>query len=58
MFEDDPLIKPQAELEDMSTDDLRALITSLEAEIERCRAEIARKEAHRKAADDIFGGGG
>ena len=45
-------------LEDMSIEDLKSRISALEAEIEACRAEIAKKDAHRSAADALFGGDG
>ncbi|MEL6567865.1 MAG: DUF1192 domain-containing protein [Pseudomonadota bacterium] len=45
-------------LEDMSVEDLKSRISALEAEIEACRAEIAKKDAHRSAADALFGGDG
>jgi len=44
--------------EDMSVDDLKARISALETEIEACRAEIDRKQAHRNAADALFSGDG
>ncbi|MEO0817405.1 MAG: DUF1192 domain-containing protein [Pseudomonadota bacterium] len=45
-------------LQDMSIEDLKSRISALEAEIEACRAEIAKKDAHRSAADALFGGDG
>lgn len=45
-------------LDDMSVDELKARIAALETEIEACRAEIDKKEAHRSAADALFGGDG
>ncbi|MEM1105112.1 MAG: DUF1192 domain-containing protein [Pseudomonadota bacterium] len=43
-------------LEDMSVEELKAKVLALGAEIEACEAEIARKLAHRSAADAMFGG--
>jgi uncharacterized small protein (DUF1192 family) len=43
------------ELSAISADELRHRISLLEAEIDRIRAEIDRKEAGRKAADSLFG---
>lgn len=43
------------ELSAISADELRNRISLLEAEIDRIRAEIDRKEAGRKAADSLFG---
>ncbi|MFM8938990.1 MAG: DUF1192 family protein [Phenylobacterium sp.] len=37
-----------------SIDDLQERIGLLEAEIERCRGQIGRKAAGRKAADALF----
>ena len=45
--------KPR-DLAPVSIEDLRDYIRTLEAEIERAKAEIARKEAHRKAASAFF----
>jgi uncharacterized small protein (DUF1192 family) len=41
-------------LDDLSIDDLHALIADHEAEIARIRAAIAKKEAHRAAAANFF----
>lgn len=46
--------RPQA-LEDMSVDELRARIVSLQNEIAACETEIEKKEAHKSAADALFG---
>lgn len=57
MFDDDPPAKKPAQtanLEPMSVDELRAYIAALEGEIERARAEIAKKEAYKNAADSFF----
>lgn len=44
-----------AELSAISADELRQRIALLELEISRIRSEIERKEAGRKAADNLFG---
>ena len=58
MFDDDldPRTKKPAlkNLEPMSIDELEAYIRSMEGEIERVRAEIAKKKAHQQAANSIF----
>lgn len=41
-------------LEPMSVDELEHYIMALEQEIERTRAEIAKKKAHHDAASSIF----
>jgi uncharacterized small protein (DUF1192 family) len=41
-------------LDPLSVDDLREYIAELEAEIERARAQIAKKEAQRQAASAFF----
>ncbi|GIL40294.1 DUF1192 domain-containing protein [Roseiterribacter gracilis] len=46
-----PALKP---LDDMSVDELQALIGEHESEIARIRAAIAKKEAHRAAAASFF----
>jgi uncharacterized small protein (DUF1192 family) len=46
-----PALKP---LDDLSVDDLHALIAEHETEIARIRAAIAKKEAHRAAAAGFF----
>ena len=56
MFEDDPLKPKPRILADMSIEDLENLIKELEGRIEDCKAEIAKKQAVRKAASDLFGG--
>lgn len=42
------------DLELFSIDDLEERIGLLEAEIERCRGQIGRKAAGRRAADALF----
>jgi uncharacterized small protein (DUF1192 family) len=58
MFLDDsePAKKKPApkNLDPMSVDDLREYIAELEAEIERARAQIAKKETQRLAAGAFF----
>ncbi len=57
MFDDDiPAKKPAPvkNLEPMSIDELNAYIGAMQAEIERVRAEIVKKEAHKSAADSFF----
>lgn len=46
-----PGLKP---LDDLSVDDLHALIAEHESEIARIRAAIEKKEAHRAAAAAFF----
>lgn len=41
-------------LEPMSVDELRAYIVDLKAEIARVEADIAKKQAHKSAADFFF----
>jgi uncharacterized small protein (DUF1192 family) len=48
-------VKPKPkDLGPVSIEDLVDYIRALEAEIERAKAEIARKEAHRSAASAFF----
>ncbi len=57
MFDDDiPAKKPAPvkNLEPMSIDELNAYIGAMQVEIERVRAEIVKKEAHKSAADSFF----
>ena len=58
MFLDDsePTKKKPApkNLDPLSVDDLREYIAELEAEIERVRAQIAKKDAQRLAASAFF----
>lgn len=44
----------QPKLDDMSVEELTEYIGSLEAEIERVRAEIAQRNQHIEAAAQIF----
>ncbi|MFA5119553.1 DUF1192 domain-containing protein [Zavarzinia sp.] len=41
-------------LDPLSVEDLEARIASCREEIARCEAEIAKKHAHRNAADAFF----
>lgn len=45
---------PPKDLGVMSVEELKTYIAGLEAEIERARAAIAGKEAHRSAAEALF----
>lgn len=59
MDEDQPILSEAAiGIDRLSVDELRARITQLRAEIAACEAELARKEAHKSAADSLFGGDG
>jgi uncharacterized small protein (DUF1192 family) len=53
-----PKSKPQAAIGDglaaLSVAELEARITAFEAEIERVRAELAKKRAHEAAAAALF----
>lgn len=46
--------KPKRDLDPISIEELREYIAEMEEEIERVRAEIARKEAHRAGVESIF----
>lgn len=48
-----PVAKP-ADMQGMSIGDLKAYITSLEAEIDRAQAMIKQKEDHRSGAEGLF----
>lgn len=52
--ENSPLAPKPFDLERLSEDELDARILSLEAEIEACKGELAKKRAHRSAADALF----
>jgi uncharacterized small protein (DUF1192 family) len=59
MRDDDELPRPKslvqkANLDPMSVGQLNDYIAELEAEIARARADIARKQAVRGAADSVF----
>ena len=46
--------KPKQDLDPMSIEELNGYITELVEEIERVRAEIAKKEAHRSGVEALF----
>ena len=46
--------KPKLNLDPMSIEELHEYIGQLNEEIERARAEIAKKEAHRAGVDSLF----
>ena len=46
--------KPKRGLDPISIEELHEYIAEMEEEIERVRAEIARKEAHRAGVESIF----
>ncbi|MEE2877564.1 MAG: DUF1192 domain-containing protein [Pseudomonadota bacterium] len=54
MFEDEAPKPAKLDLEQMSVDELKHRIASLKEEIAACEAEIAKKQAHKSAADDFF----
>jgi uncharacterized small protein (DUF1192 family) len=58
MFDDDldPKTKRPAlkKLDNMSVDELELYIISMQEEIERVRAEVAKKKAYQQAADSFF----
>lgn len=59
MDEDEERTKPASmglgrSLETMSGDELRDYIAALETEVERVRAELARKDDVRRAAEALF----
>ena len=56
MTENDPAPAKKLDLERLSEDELEARIVALGEEIEACKAELARKRAHRDAASALFGG--
>ena len=57
-LEPQPKKKPaEPDFEEMGIGELNEYIADLEATIERVRAVIARKSAHKGAADSVFGGG-
>lgn len=59
MFEEKASSGPEPRpIDRMSVDELTLRIKELKAEIGACEAELAKKEAHKSAADDIFGGSG
>lgn len=54
---DPPPTPPKPDLERLSVDELEARISQLESEIADCKAELDRKQAHKSAADALFGKG-
>ena len=46
--------KPKRDLDPISIEELHEYIAEMQEEIERVRAEIARKEAHRAGVESIF----
>ena len=54
MFEEDTPKPAKLDLEILSVNELKLRIEALMADIEACEAEIAKKEAHKSAADSIF----
>jgi uncharacterized small protein (DUF1192 family) len=48
---------PQKNLDVLSIEELEAYIAELQAEIERTRAKIAAKQAHRTGAASLFKSG-
>lgn len=58
MLENDDLPKnmpkPKRDLDPISIEELHEYIAEMQEEIERVRAEIARKEAHREGVESIF----
>jgi uncharacterized small protein (DUF1192 family) len=50
-----PTSKPR-DLQQMSVEDLKDYIASLEEEIARAEEMVARKETHRSGIDSLFGG--
>ena len=58
MFEEnEPLAPKPLDLERLSEDELRERIEQLKQDIAACEAELARKQKHKSAADQLFGGG-
>lgn len=54
MDENSPLAPKPFDLERLSEDELEARIVTLATEIEACKGELAKKRAHRSAADALF----
>ena len=48
------MTKPKRDLYPISIEELQDYIAEMHEEIERVRAEIARKEAHREGVESIF----
>lgn len=49
-----PVLKP-LDLQQMSVGELKTYIVSLEAEIARAEAMIAKKDAHKSGIESLFG---
>mgnify|MGYP006137718033 CR=1 FL=1 len=46
--------KPKRDLDPMSIEELKDYISEMQEEIERVKAEIAKKNAHRADVDSLF----
>ncbi|MGB0630787.1 MAG: DUF1192 domain-containing protein [Alphaproteobacteria bacterium] len=46
--------KPKRDLDPMSIEELNGYIDEMHEEIDRVRAEIAKKEAHRSGVEALF----
>jgi len=58
IHDEEPVLVHKAQsLDQMSVADLEMRIVALKAEIVACEAELERKEAQKRAADALFGGG-
>ena len=57
MFEDEPIPEKKLDLERLSVEELQERIEQLKAEIAACEAELNKKQSHKSAADELFGGG-
>lgn len=55
--EEPVLVRKAQSLDQMSIDELEARILQLKAEIQACETEIEKKQAQKRAADALFGGG-
>jgi len=55
-MDDEPVIRsnPPDSLDELSVEDLRRRIVELEREIARIRDHLARRDAHRSAAEAFF----
>lgn len=55
MDDNEPILTDRkATLERMSVEELQKYMAELVAEMDKCRAEIAKKEAQKSAADALF----
>lgn len=54
LFDEEPIRNVKRLLDDMSIDELKERIGTLQAEIARCEAAITKKEATRRAAEAAF----